>query len=366
MDIVLFDIPFPADYGGAMDVYYRLVNLRDLGFQLTLHVFEYGRSKAPELEELGTVYYYPRKLRFIDLLSKEPFIVKTRRNTKLLSRLAQGTGPIVFEGIHCTAYLGAPVLEHRKQIVRAHNIEHSYYRGLAKGAYWRKKIFFLLEAWKLKNYEPILRKAAAIWAIKESDGAYFLNYSKNVTVVPASVPFHAYPIAPTERYALIHGNLSVSENSEAVRWIIQTLDTVTDASYPIIVAGKNPSTKLSAWLHQKGVQVVANPTEKELQKLLQHAGIHLHYSELSTGVKLKLLHSLMGNGHVLCSKSMIGSSSLTPFCTIADEPKEYKLHFLGLKQQALEPEKLRERKLYIQAHYSGKKELITALTGLMD
>ncbi len=53
MHIVFLDNPLPADYGGAIDMYFKAKALKKLGYSLTLHVFEYGRVKQDSLNELG-------------------------------------------------------------------------------------------------------------------------------------------------------------------------------------------------------------------------------------------------------------------------------------------------------------------------
>ena len=49
LHIVSFDVPWPANYGGVIDVFYKVKALADLGIRLHLHCFEYGRGEAPEL-----------------------------------------------------------------------------------------------------------------------------------------------------------------------------------------------------------------------------------------------------------------------------------------------------------------------------
>lgn len=43
LNIVSFNIPYPANYGGVIDVYYKLEALRACGVKLILHCFEYER-----------------------------------------------------------------------------------------------------------------------------------------------------------------------------------------------------------------------------------------------------------------------------------------------------------------------------------
>ena len=82
LHIVSFDIPFPADYGGVIDVFYKIKALHELGVVITLHCFEYGeRQPQKELENYcKNVFYYKRTRSILDLLSSQPFIVKSREN----------------------------------------------------------------------------------------------------------------------------------------------------------------------------------------------------------------------------------------------------------------------------------------------
>ena len=51
LHIVSFNIPFPANYGGVIDVFYKIKALQNQGVNIILHAFEYGRQQAPELEK---------------------------------------------------------------------------------------------------------------------------------------------------------------------------------------------------------------------------------------------------------------------------------------------------------------------------
>ena len=64
LHIVSFDVPYPADYGGVIDVYYKIKALADQGVSIILHCYQYGRPEQKELEGLcEKVYYYPRLLK---------------------------------------------------------------------------------------------------------------------------------------------------------------------------------------------------------------------------------------------------------------------------------------------------------------
>ena len=46
LHIVAFDIPQPANYGGVIDVFYKIKALTNLGVKVHLHCYEYGRAHS--------------------------------------------------------------------------------------------------------------------------------------------------------------------------------------------------------------------------------------------------------------------------------------------------------------------------------
>ena len=157
--IVAFDVPFPADYGGVIDIFYRIKALHHLGVNIILHCYEYGRGEQKELEKYTSkVYYYKRSISILKWFSKTPFIINTRDSKLLLQNLEKDDFPILFEGIHTTFHLSNSSLVKRITMVRTHNIEHDYYSSLAKQSTGLKKLFFNSDAKKLINYELIHSK----------------------------------------------------------------------------------------------------------------------------------------------------------------------------------------------------------------
>ena len=88
------------------------------------------------------------------LLSKIPFIVKSRGNDLLVANLTKDSYPILFEGLHTTLPALEDRLKDKKIYLRAHNIEHRFYKGLEKSeSNTFKRSFFKKESKKLKHYE---------------------------------------------------------------------------------------------------------------------------------------------------------------------------------------------------------------------
>src|SRR6185312_5311620 len=111
LHIVAFDIPYPPDYGGAIDLFYKIKNMAAEGAEIYLHCFEYRAQRAKELEQYcRQVWYYKRKTGLAGISLKVPYIVYSRRSEALLRNLQGVDAPILFEGVHTTYYLSHPSL----------------------------------------------------------------------------------------------------------------------------------------------------------------------------------------------------------------------------------------------------------------
>lgn len=354
LHIVSLDVPYPADYGGAIDIFYRLKALHELGFEITLHVFEYGRGKQSELDRFAKVIYYQRNRSLLHFFSERPFIVQSRKSKKLLANLLKDNAPILFEGIHTTWYLENESIQKRVTFVRTHNIEHEYYRGLKKNATLFKKLFFQREASKLKKYQKILSSCSSILAIKPEDAANMQKFNPNVYVLPASMPDIPGAFTKVKRYSLFHGNLSVIENEAAAIWIIKALKNVIEPTFPLLIAGKNPSKRLQVICKKEKIELVANPSEKKLNSMIQEAQIHVLYTSVPSGIKLKLLSCIHSSGQILLNDKMVLGTALEEFCTIAKDAKEFKIDYLGLQNSPLLKEDFDKRAAYIQQNFNNK------------
>lgn len=332
LHIVAFNVPFPADYGGAIDVFYKIKTLAEAGARILLHCFQYGRQPAIELEKYcEQVYYYPRKILWLGVSPTLPYIISSRKSAQLLENLLHNTAPILFEGLHDCYYLTDKRLKNRLKIVRLHNIEWQYYRELAKAeTHFFKRIYFLEEARRLRKFEAALQHADHLLPISPADTRYYQQHFEQVHYLPVFHPFDKLNIAVGRgKYALYHGNLSVSENIRAVIFLLEKVFDVPD--FPLIIAGKNPPETLRrAVAGRKHLTLVANPPEETLQQLIGDAQVHILPTFQPTGIKLKLLHALFNGRFCLVNSPMVAQTGLEKYCILADDPAEMKhqLHLL--------------------------------------
>ncbi len=323
--LVSFNVPYPPDYGGVMDVFYKISALKQLGAGVILHCFSYGRSRSRTLErECLQVHYYRRDLNLFHIFRREPFIVLSRKNGSLLNNLLSDKNPVIFEGLHTTYLLDHPALEDRIKMVRTHNIEHIYYRNLAANENNPfRKYFFNAEARKLERYEPKLGKANLLLAISPGDTDYFRTKYGNAIFVG---PFHPAEGCRSSNgkgdYILVHGDFSTAENNAAARFILD--EVAVKWRHKTVLAGKRPSDELmNAASVLKHVKVIPNPSVSQMSELITNAQVCLLNASQPSGMKLKLINSLSSGRHVVTSASVVAGTRLESLCNIASGPGEW-------------------------------------------
>ena len=346
LHVISFQVPYPADYGGAIDVFYKLKALKEQGFDVTLHTFYYGeRGRQPILDELcEKVYYYSRHTGWLKQISTLPYIVVTRNNKELLENLCADDAPILFEGIHTCYFLTHPRLRYRKKIVRMHNIEYEYYRRLAQQSGWSwKTLYYWIESIRLHTFEDKLKYADLVCAISKADAQKIKARHKDSDVIllpcffDASIPTER---CTTEAFVLYHGNLAVEENHRAAEFIIRHIAPQCP-DIPFVIMGRSP--KLNDL--PQNVTVMPDPKDDELKQTLRKARIHLMLTFQPTGIKLKLLNTLIhGQGHVIANHDMLYGHSLGKLCVRANTPEEIAANIRDLINKPLDEEELEKRK----------------------
>lgn len=359
--IVSFDIPFPANYGGVIDVFYKIKYLSERNIKVHLHCFEYGRNHSQELEKLcESVNYYPRQTGIKSHLSLWPFIVKSRSSKILVQNLQKDNYPILFEGMHTMGVGLDPSLANRLKIYRESNIEHQYYYHLCKNENkLSKKLFFYLESLKLLRFEKNIKQFDCTLVVSQSDEEYLKQKypNSNIQYLPS---FHSNLEVQSEKgtgtYALYNGNLSVNENIEAVNYLIDEVFSKTE--YPFIIAGLSPSTKLQKKISlHKNISLHANLSDVEMSNLIQNAQFNILTTSQATGLKLKLLNTLFQGRFCIVNDKMVKGTGLSELCIIANNAQDILDKIEELKNTEFTDSFIDERKLLIQKSYSNKDNI---------
>ena len=368
--IVSFQVPYPADSGGVIDVYYKAKALKDAGYNVVLHSYAYhGRENCSELQEIADeVYTYKRKTGLRSLLSFTPYIVNSRKSDELLLNLLKDDAPILFEGAHTTALLSSPLLKGRKKFVRTHNVESEYYRELARASTSPfKKLFFIMESWKLKRYEPELKDADILFTITDKEKKTFESIcpGTKVELLPCFHNGLSSEVAAENigkgGYILYNGNLCVDENIKAALFLINEVAVATEGT-KWIIAGNTPAGSLYEAAERAGnVEIIANPTNDEMTRLITGAAVNILTTFQATGIKLKLLGTLYKGGYCIVNDKMIESTGLDALCTIANTPIEMRDAIIRLTRTEISTEEIAERRKVLFEKYDNNRN-ITILT----
>lgn len=360
LNIISLNIPWPANYGGVIDIFYKLKALHKLGVKIILHAFEYERPPAEELNKYcEQVYYYKRHTGLLPNLSFLPYNVISRKNPLLIERLLENNYPILFEGLHCCYYLSDKRLEGRMTIVREANIEHDYYHYLYKAEKdFVKRTFFLIESRRFARYEKQIEKAGLILAISKTDEHSLQSRyaGKKIEFIPA---FHANEQISSEAgfsdFILYHAKLSVVENEKAALFLIKNV--FSKLKHTCIIAGMDPSSVLiKAAKPYSNIQIEANPSTERMDFLLREAQIHTLVTFQDTGLKLKLLNSLFAGRHVLVNALMLSGSGLDSLCNQADTPKEMINQCNKLMQMPFDSTHIEKRKKLLFPDYDNSSQ----------
>ncbi len=360
LHIVSFDIPLPANYGGAIDVFYKIKAFAAEGIKIHLHCYEYGRKPVKELEEYCvSVNYYKRKTTRQHLLSIKPYIVVTRNSDELIDNLLKDKHPILFEGLHCCYYLDDKRLAGRTKIVRTHNIEHDYYLNLARVERdVFKKYYFYNESYKLQRFEKVLNHANAIAAISKNDFDYFAEKYRNVNHVSAFHPNEKVEIKSGKwEFVLYHGSLEVGENNEAALFLVNQV--FSDLEIPLVIAGNKPSKELKeAVARYKHITLKSDISTTEIYQLIADAQINILPTFQSTGIKLKLLAALYSGRHCIVNSFMVENTGLEEICSIANTSLEMQETVKELFTQQFTQSEIDKRKEILLSGFGNRENIL--------
>lgn len=329
LHIICLNVPYPVDYGGVFDLFYKLPSLQAQGVKIHLHCFDYGRGKQNELNKYCvSVDYYERKQGHKSISTTLPYIVASRKNEALLNNLLKDDYPIFMEGVHCTYLLNDDRFTNRKKFVRIHNVEYQYYYDLYQSTtHPLKKIYYWRESNLLKKYEQsIVKKATAFWGVTHKDVDFYRNEYKceNINYLPLYLPpnWEVKGLIGIGNYCLYQADLSVDANEKAAIWLLENVFNKLDVAF--VIAGKNPSEKLQRLAHSHlHTCIVINPSEKEMQDMITKAHINILPSYNNTGIKLKLINVLFNGRHALVNTATVDGSGLEVLCHIANDAKSF-------------------------------------------
>lgn len=325
LHIVSFDNPFPPKYGGVIEVFYKIKALHEIGYKIYLHCFVNAvPSKSSELQDLcEKVYFYKNNYNPFYFFSKIPFSVISRNDKKILENLNKVEAPILFEGLKTAYFSGNKSLKNRLRILRLHNIEQDYFKGISKSEKnWFKKELYRFESRKYQNYEKAIQNFDHVISLSYFENDYTNQKFKNSTYIPV---FHGntkvLPLDGFGKYAIYHGDLNTSDNKKAVEYLVQIFKKRDD--YKLVIASDSNEGFVKKLIGEsENIEFILLRNFTHLQELLKNAHINLVISFQKSGTKLKLINSLFNSRFCIINENIIDDEEVVRFCIKVTDKEE--------------------------------------------
>ena len=335
LHIISFDNPFPPDFGGIIDVFYKVKALHSLGFTIYLHCFYDDRNKvSDELKAITEeVYLYKKNKNPFFVFSKFPLPVICRFQKNLIENIKKHKAPILFEGLHSTMVLQKTSLTN-KMYLRLHNIESNFYAGMSKSeTNLVKKILYYFVSKKYITYQKILPHFDSVFALSKSEYKEANKVTTNCIYVPV---FHGNEVntllSEHGKYAFYHGDLRLADNKRAAQFLIEVFKEILD--YNLIIASSNGKHFIENNLHNvSNVKFVEIKDENHLDELFANAHINVMLSFQESGTKLKVINSLFKSRFCLINKNMVDDEQVLSLCEIAATKQDFINKIIDLKNK---------------------------------
>ncbi len=165
------------------------------------------------------------------------------------------------------------------------------------------------------------------------------------------------------RYVLYHGKLSVGENDEAARFLIDKV--FSKISIPFYVAGYKPSAALKAIVEQyPHIQLFEHLSTEQIDELIQQAHINVLPTFQATGIKLKLINVLFQGRFVIANDMMVKNTGLEDLCKQANSSEEFIQEIERLMEKTFTQQDIDQRANYLNSLFSNSQN-VKVLLGLL-
>ncbi len=311
--IISLDIPFPDNYGGAKDIWWRVKALeRKYNLDLISTYNDESRKTFflnSEAKSIFSNVVFIKRTGFARIfLTCLPYAVDSRRiQLKDIDNLSiffkKDYHTVIVEGFHSILTFEdiRERLSYKQSVLRVHNLENEYYLNLYKNeSNLFKKLYYLQESFKfdyfIKKYDFKKRFDALLFISNTDLVNQLFEPIRNKYFIPPIVDsvYQGKSYNDRKNYFLYVGNLNSSDNVNSVLKIYAILkNIIMKYGFKLIICGRcNNPKRFSSILGDKNVILKLNVGFDELNELYVTSKIFFIYSENPSGVKLKLIEAL--------------------------------------------------------------------------
>jgi glycosyltransferase involved in cell wall biosynthesis len=330
--------PYPTNFGGAFDIYNKLLLLSERGYNITLICTENtevpSQYKEVVNKSVDKLLVIKRKKNIFYLLKLKPYQVVSRNQLRKLE-IGNKFDFMILESEYVGAILKNKNLKNVPFILRLHNEESTYYMELYKSENKLfPSIYYFLESKLFSFYsKQIIELANKICCISstEAQGISKIYPDKNVKFTPVAFDRKNGIIRSlTSKTVLYVGALFTPNNIESIKWYLHNvhpmLKDIEGYNFKIVGSTKNEDQK--EWLEEvllrdNSVSVYFNLAD--LEWFYNEASVFVNPVLNGAGVKIKNLNAISeGLPLVTTTKGNDGSGfSNQQHILIADSPIDF-------------------------------------------
>jgi glycosyltransferase involved in cell wall biosynthesis len=304
--IVANDFPYPPHHGAAVDMWNRILSLKQIGFDLELIATV---RRDPKQEHIDAVEAVVERLSIIkrdrgvaSVLSLVPFQVRSRMALKAIP-LVGTYDAILLESEYVASILENVQLNAKVRILRLATDEPRHYRELSGSARtWIERCFYLVEALKFDGFSPQFKsKCDLLWFISDLERTHHLqrhpdDSHKAVFLPPDPGVKTMRPYSAAGSEVLFIGSLTFPPNLEGLEWYVEHIHPSLSSvrGYSLTVAGRTDEASLPrlrrALQRYSNISLCSDP--EELDDLYNRSAVFVNPVLRGAGVKLKTIHAL--------------------------------------------------------------------------
>lgn len=293
--------PFPTYFGGAVDVWKRILGLYSLNHNISLAFTEKSPPNDADLQEMkkyvNHIFFVKRSNKIIDLIQRKPLQVASRNGLKNI-HFNQKYDFVIAEGEFVGAILENLTLKYDKLFVRVHNNEALYFEQLKLStASLPKKIYYGLEIPKILKYsEQIFKKADKLWYISADEYKLSKFPEKSIFLpTPTDTNFANYQTQKSKNVLFV-GSLFMPNNRYALDWYIKHIHPhfAHYSDYNLLIVGsvKNNLEKEKIITKYNLPKISLYFNQKDLKPFYNQAKLFINPMFHGSGVKIKSIDAI--------------------------------------------------------------------------
>jgi hypothetical protein len=339
--------PYPATFGGCVDILGRIRLLKKYQYKITLVATVKKNPSKVEVEYIeqyiDDLILLKRKISVISILSFYPFQVSSRYSLSNY-KFAKTYDYLILESEYVANILKNKTLFVYRKILRLHNIEPKYFFDLFKSSFPRiMSFYYLIDCFKFRLYSNrIYKKVDHIACISKNESDYInskISYRKNASFSPTVIDFSELKKRNfTTKYVIYVGALFVPNNIDGLSWYIKNvhqylIKIIPEYKFILIGSTKNNNNKkkiLQMCKDDEKIDIYFNV--KDLESYYRKSSVFINPTLKGAGVKIKSINAIIEGFPLVSTNKGIEGSGLKDglHVLVSDIPSDFMKHIINL------------------------------------